>query len=153
MRGSGTGPARGSEGGSASLTGAIGEADAVGASGAIAGVIGGGMGLIPGGAGQMVFGVGLAGGVVVAGFAMAFDMAFDMAIVPEFAPTGAGAAGVTAGVAGALDVMATLVPAAFWLAEGKLATAFVGVGDSAALFGSAGAGVGAGGLSVGIAPV
>jgi hypothetical protein len=131
LRGSGTGPARGSDGDSASATGAIGEADAVGARE--------GMGGAAGGAGQMVFGAGFAGGGVVAGL--------DMAVALEVAATGAG---VAAGGGGALDVMATLGPGALWLPRGMLAAAFVGNGGGiGAILGSAEAAA----VSVGIVAV
>jgi hypothetical protein len=134
LRGSGTGPARGSDGGSASATGAIGDADAVGA-------MGGATGDAVGGAGQMVFCGGLAGGGAVAGL--------DMAIVPEVAAAGIG---VAAGGGGALDVVETLWPGALWLTAGMLAAAFVGSGGGiGAIFGSAEAV--AVGVSVGIVAV
>jgi hypothetical protein len=99
------------------------------------------MGGAAGGAGQMVFGAGFAGGGVVAGP--------DMAVVREVAATGAG---VTAGGGGALDVMPTLGLGALWLPAGTLAAAFVGSGGGiGAIFGSAEAVVA--GVSVGIVAV
>ncbi len=130
FRGSGTGPARGSDGGSASATGAIGEADAVGAMSAAAD-----------GAGQMVFGAGFAAGRVVAGL--------DMAIALGVTATGAG---VATGGGGALDVMATLWPGAPWVPARVLLAAFVGSGGGiGAIFVSAEAV--AAGVSVGIVAV
>jgi|SRR5580700_9907578 hypothetical protein len=133
LRGNGTGPARGSDGGSASAIGTIGEADAVGARGVVPAA--------GGGAGQMGFGAGFAPGGVVAGL--------DMAMALEVAATGAG---VAAGGGGALDVMETLWPGALWLPAGMVTVAFVGSGGGiGAIFASAEAV--AAGASVGIVAV
>jgi hypothetical protein len=88
-----------------------------------------------------VGGPGFAGSGVVAGL--------DIAILLEAVATGVGADGAAGG---ALDVMATLGAALFWLPEGTLAAAFIGgIGGSSALLVSADAG--ATGLSVGIVAV
>jgi hypothetical protein len=134
LRGNGTRPARGSDGGSASATGAIGEADAVGP-------MGGATEAAADGAGQMVFGAGFAPGGVVAGL--------DMAIALEMAAIGAG---VAAGGGGALDDIATLWPGALWLPAGMVTVAFVGSGGGiGAIFASAEAVPG--GASIGIVAV
>jgi ribonuclease E len=144
LRGSGIGPAMGSDAASASATGATGEADANG-------VVGGsGQTLLDTRSGDTGRALGArlaAGGAEIAGGGAAAGL--DIAILLEVVGIGAGVGGATGGVLGAIAIVGA---ALFWLPEGTFAAAFiVGIGGSSALFVSAG--VGAGGLFAGIVAV
>src|ERR1700683_308088 len=135
LRGSGTGPAIGSDCGSASATGATGVAHAVGAiGGTMVGAIG-----AAGGAGQMPSGAAFVGGSLVGGL--------DLAMLPMVPAAGCAAGGAATrplSATGTLDATVMLGPAPFWLPDGALAAAFIGsAGGSCAAFASTDADAGA----------